>query len=1391
MKTNLFLKDSFLGRSMPKMLLLILFMASFMRGQTTVTYTGSFASSSGATNTYSANKVITLASKTWLASYSYFASSEFRLGSNNAVTVPSKFISTSPTGSSIEMQWDVANVKKISFTNAGSYGTVSNWYIFESTDGGTIWTQVATSAYTGNSTISYTATTPKTSARYALVITGSTPRAILTTVSIEIPSVTYTLTYDGNGNTAGTAPAAVSNSASTSITLPTTTMTRTGFTFSGWNANSTGNGTNYNAGASYSMPAADTTLYARWAYTIAYNANGGAGAPATQTNYNGITTTVSATVPTRAGYTFTGWNTAANNSGTAYASGATYTPGTTGSTTLYAQWTPNNNTITFNKNAADATGTMANQTIATATTANLTLNTFARTGYTFGGWATTAAGAAAYADGASYTMGTASITLYAVWTTLDPFITTTGTLSALSTTYGTASSNTSFTVSAGNLTSALVVTPPSGFEVSLSASTDFTTSLDLGSANRTNTTIYVRLAATSPFGNYSGNISLASGSTTTYIATATSTVNKKALTITGLSGVNKEYDRTTTATLSGTPAYNGLENGESFSVTGTVTWAFADVNVGTSKTLVRTGSYDVPSTNYTLTQPTITASITAKPLTVTGATAQNKPYNGNTTATITGATLVGVISPDDVTVSGGGTFASANVGSGIVVTPALVLSGANATNYSITQPTGLTADITAIAPTFTTSTININTGGTYALPGANVSSNSAGALSYSLGAVTPAGSVTLTGTTLNGIAAGTATLTVDQAASGNYAAGSTTVPVSVTLVTTATDYFRSKAATGTWATAASWESSPDNVNWKTSSLVPTSSAAGIYILSGHTITIGATATAKNVTVESGGSLTVSAGFTISGTTTVNGTWTQSTTTALSNNGTLIFGATGTYNHNVNGGTIPTATWNASSNCNITGYTNTSAVTGPAGLAQTFGNLTFNNAGSSNYINLFSAAATMNVNGTLTVGPASGNLVSFGNTSFSVTANVNKIKVTGGALHGVGASTALFLNVATDIEIQGAGILRLATGNGTVNLTVANDVLIKDTGLLELVAGTGSTVGTQILTIGRDLVIDGTSAKIDLKPNANASGAGVVYVGRNFSSHNTDTDAIDVDFGSGSVSGNYIRITGNLTHTGNGVYQTNATSQARGFVFRGTSSSPSQISYSGVNSEYTSYEVDTSYYAELSTNLTLGSQTGPVSYFTVKGSLDFKDKSIIGNSVARFITASGAILNTSNANGIGGTTSLGSLRSFASTNTTSANGTAQLIAGANYVFDVDSTAPFPTGTIGNPSTLTLNNATVTSNRTGSLIVSGAVNINGTSVFKLNPLSANNLSLGGLMTIDENATFDNNGENQITNGGGSITINGTFITRDAQGFTGLILPFPALHQHLEIMLQLFMD
>jgi gliding motility-associated-like protein len=185
--------------------------------------------------------------------------------------------------------------------------------------------------------------------------------------------------------------------------------------------------------------------------------------------------------------------------------------------------------------------------------------------------------------------------------------------------------------------------------------------------------------------------------------------NLPALTITGLTGANKEYDGDRTASATGTAVLNGVANGHSVTISGTPVYQFADATIGNGKAITVTG-YTLSGTNaadYSLVQPTsLTGNITTKALTISGISGTNRPYNGLRDATLTGtAMLNGVIGSESVTLTSPSsfTFASAGVGNGIAITPAsnFTISGTNASNYTLTQPTGLSANITEKGLTIT------------------------------------------------------------------------------------------------------------------------------------------------------------------------------------------------------------------------------------------------------------------------------------------------------------------------------------------------------------------------------------------------------------------------------------------------------------------------------------------------------------------------------------------------------------------------------------------------------------------------------------------------------------------------------------------------------------------
>ena len=202
-----------------------------------------------------------------------------------------------------------------------------------------------------------------------------------------------------------------------------------------------------------------------------------------------------------------------------------------------------------------------------------------------------------------------------------PFIGGAATTTAFTTTYGTQSAAQAFAVSGSNLTADLVATAPAGFEVSSDGVAYGSTATFVTAGGSASGSLRLRLAATAPAGVYNAqSVVLSSpGATSVNITTAATgnTVAAKAVTITGLAAEDKPYDGTTSVVVTGTPAYAGLVNGESFDVSGSVTWAFPDENVGNNKALVRTGSFTAPSANYTVTQPVLTASITPSGFTTT------------------------------------------------------------------------------------------------------------------------------------------------------------------------------------------------------------------------------------------------------------------------------------------------------------------------------------------------------------------------------------------------------------------------------------------------------------------------------------------------------------------------------------------------------------------------------------------------------------------------------------------------------------------------------------------------------------------------------------------------------------------------------------------------------
>ena len=226
-------------------------------------------------------------------------------------------------------------------------------------------------------------------------------------------AVTYSISYNANSATSGSVPSDGSYTTGGSaytVASNSGTLARTGYSFVGWNTLANGSGTTYTVGSGTLTTGSNLTLYGMWtanALTVTYDSQLGGAITAGATT-TGSSIEASPGTPSRTGYGFAGWF-AASSGGAAIL--FPYAHGQTSSFTLYAQWTANALTVTFDSqlgSAITAGATTTGSSIASPGTPS-------RTGYEFAGWFAAASGGTQISFPFAHGQ-TSSFTLYAQWT---------------------------------------------------------------------------------------------------------------------------------------------------------------------------------------------------------------------------------------------------------------------------------------------------------------------------------------------------------------------------------------------------------------------------------------------------------------------------------------------------------------------------------------------------------------------------------------------------------------------------------------------------------------------------------------------------------------------------------------------------------------------------------------------------------------------------------------------------------------------------------------------------------------------------------------------------------------------------------------------------------------
>ena len=286
---------------------------------------------------------------------------------------PSSFSITSGGSQTVEVRCEDQGMgtydsKNITFYNtpvttytvtisAGSHGVVSQNQITDVPSGSSITTSSNTLTINGTTVTA----TPDSYYQFSSWSNASGSVTSDRTITANFSGITYTcyLNYSANGGSGAPSQQSYQQTGSASshtFTISNTEPYRSGYTFLGWSTSSSASSPSYYGGGQITVGYnSSQTLYAVWdedlpTYTcyLYYSANGGTGAPSTQsyssTSTSSHTFTISLTIPTQSGYTFLGWSTSSGSTTPSYYPGGSISVGYNSSQTLYAVWHDSNYT---------------------------------------------------------------------------------------------------------------------------------------------------------------------------------------------------------------------------------------------------------------------------------------------------------------------------------------------------------------------------------------------------------------------------------------------------------------------------------------------------------------------------------------------------------------------------------------------------------------------------------------------------------------------------------------------------------------------------------------------------------------------------------------------------------------------------------------------------------------------------------------------------------------------------------------------------------------------------------------------------------------------------------------------------------------------------------------